>query len=254
MMNRRRTGVAVTMLAAALAALTITPAAAEPATTVSYPTSASATRLTGYAFDACSAPPLADHADLETASPYRGVGVYIGGVSRSCAQPNLTAAWVTAASLQGWRIIPIYVGYQAPCTHRPNATKFTDITAATLGTADAADAVLQAQALGMLPGSAIYGDMEHYSRDRRGVPYGGAELCLRMDQGAAPSGLPRWDVRQPVLGCQTLLGGVHRTRLRSPGRAVDGALGRHCDADRLGWHPQCALVQSSAWEAVPRRP
>ena len=151
------------MLAAALATLTITPAAGEPATTLLYPTSTSATRLTGYAFDTCSAPPLATMQAWKTASPYQGVGVYIGGVSRSCAQANLTAAWVTATSLQGWRIIPIYVGYQAPCTTRPNVTKFTPITAETLGTADAADAVLQAQALGMLPGSAIYGDMEHYS-------------------------------------------------------------------------------------------
>jgi uncharacterized protein YraI len=163
MMNRRRVGVAVTVLAAGIAAWTIRPAAAEPATTVLYPTSTSATRLTGYAFDTCSAPPLTTMQAWKTASPYRGVGVYIGGVSRSCAQPNLTAAWVTATSLQGWRIIPIYVGYQAPCTTRPNVTKFTPITAETLGTADAADAVLQAQALDMLPGSAIYGDMEHYS-------------------------------------------------------------------------------------------
>ena len=164
MVSRCRIGVAAIMLAAVLATLPITPAAAEPATTVVYPTSTSATRLTGYAFDACSAPPLATMQAWKAASPYQGVGVYIGGVSRSCAQPNLTGAWVTAASLQGWRIIPIYVGYQAPCTRRPNVTKFTDITAETLGTVDAADAVLQAQELGMLPGSAIYGDMEHYSR------------------------------------------------------------------------------------------
>ncbi len=163
-MSRCCIGVAAIMLAPVLATLPITPAAAEPATTVLYPTSTSATRLSGYAFDACSAPPLATMQAWKTASPYRGVGVYIGGVSRSCAQPNLTAAWVTAASLQGWRIIPIYVGYQAPCTRRPNVTKLTEITAETLGIVDAADAVLQAQTLGMLPGSAIYGDMEHYSR------------------------------------------------------------------------------------------
>ena len=150
------------MLATAWTASTVTPAAAEPATTVVYPTSTSATRLTGYAFDTCTAPPLATMQAWKTASTYHGVGVYIGGVSQSCPQPNLNAAWVAAASLQGWRIIPIYVGYQAPCTGRPNVTKFTDITAEILGTVDAADAVLQAQALGMLPGSAIYGDMEHY--------------------------------------------------------------------------------------------
>ena len=97
------------------------------------------------------------------ASPYDGVGVYIGGVNRSCSQPNLTSSWVRAVSLQRWRIIPIYVGHQAPCTGRPSRIKFTTSTAAFLGTADAADAVLQARALGMLPGSAIYGDMEHYS-------------------------------------------------------------------------------------------
>ena len=91
MLNRRRIGVAVIVLPAALAALTMRPAAAEPATTVSYPSSASATRLTGYAFDACTAPPLATMQAWKIASPYKGVGVYIGGVSRSCAQPNLTA-------------------------------------------------------------------------------------------------------------------------------------------------------------------
>ena len=115
-----------------------------------YPTTTSATRLTGSAFDTCTAPPLATMQAWKTASTYDAVGVYIGGVSRSCPQPNLNAAWVAAASLQGWRIIPIYVGYQAPCTARPNVTKFTDVTAETLGTVDAADAVLQAQALGML--------------------------------------------------------------------------------------------------------
>ena len=162
MLNRCRIGVGTTMLAAALLALTITPAAAEPATTVTYPASASATRLNGSAFDTCAAPPLTTM-QTWTSSPYDGVGVYIGGVNRSCSQPNLTSSWVTAVSLQGWRIIPIYVGHQAPCTGRPNAIEFTTTTAALLGTADAADAVLQAQALGMLPGSAIYGDMEHYS-------------------------------------------------------------------------------------------
>jgi uncharacterized protein YraI len=117
----------------------------------------------GYAFDTCAAPTLETMQAWKIASPYQGVGVYIGGVSRSCAQPNLTASWVTASSVQGWRIIPIYVGHQAPCTRRSNTTKFTSITAATLGITDAADAALQAQALGMLPGSAIYGDMEHYT-------------------------------------------------------------------------------------------
>jgi uncharacterized protein YraI len=161
-MNRCHMGVAAAVLAAGITTLTIRPASAEPATTVAYPSNSTATRLSGYAFDACAAPSLETMQTWKVSSPYQGVGVYIGGVSRSCAQPNLTATWVTAAARQGWRIIPIYVGYQAPCTGRSNVAKFTSTTAAILGTADAADAVLQAQALGMLLGSAIYGDTEHY--------------------------------------------------------------------------------------------
>ena len=28
-------------------------------------------------------------------SPYRAIGVYIGGLNRGCSQPNLTASWVS---------------------------------------------------------------------------------------------------------------------------------------------------------------
>ena len=164
-MKRCRRRLAVIMLALTLATLTITPATAEPATTVSFPPSTSATRLTGYAFDACAAPPLTTTQTWKVSSPYQGIGTYIGGASRSCDQPNLTAAWVTAVSLQGWRIIPIYVGHQAPCVRRSSAARFALSTAGVLGTADAADAVSQARVLGILPGSAIYGDLEHYSPD-----------------------------------------------------------------------------------------
>ena len=96
-------------------------------------------------------------------SRYRGVGIYIGGVNRTCAQANLTAGWVREVS-PDWRIIPIYMGHQAPCTDRqpPRNAKFTLSSAFSVGTADAADAVAKAQALGLLPGSAIYGDMENY--------------------------------------------------------------------------------------------
>ena len=59
------------MLAAALTVWTATPAAAEPATTVSYPTNAAATRLIGYAFDTCAAPTLATMQAWKIASRYK---------------------------------------------------------------------------------------------------------------------------------------------------------------------------------------
>lgn len=138
------------------------PAAAEPATSVGYPASATATRFTGLAFDTCTAPTVAQMSAWK-ASPYKAVGIYFGGVNRGCAQPQLTASWVSTVTRMGWRLIPIYMGYQAPCTTRVNAVKMTVPSAATQGTSQAADAVAKAAAIGLLPGSAIYGDMEHYN-------------------------------------------------------------------------------------------
>ncbi|MFC0629365.1 glycoside hydrolase domain-containing protein [Kribbella deserti] len=152
-------------LAAAACALTLgltVPAAAEPATPVGYPAGSSATRFTGLAFDTCTAPTVAQLTAWK-ASPYRAVGIYIGGPNRTCAQPQLTASWVNTVSRLGWRLIPIYMGRQAPCTFRANATEITGSQAAAQGTASAADAIAKAKALGLLPGSAIYGDMEHYN-------------------------------------------------------------------------------------------
>ena len=96
MMNRRRIGVAAIMLALGFVVVPPTRAAAEPATTVSYPTIASATRLIGSAFDACTSAVADDHEAWKIASPYRGVGV-----SYRRSEPHLQPAephpiWVTA--------------------------------------------------------------------------------------------------------------------------------------------------------------
>jgi len=123
---------------------------------------ATTTRLAGLAFDTCAAPSV-DAMRAWRSSPYRGVGVYIGGPNRTCSQPELTASWVTEVSRMSWRIVPIYLGRQAPCTYRgPGSVNIDPARAAAQGAASAADAVAKARALGMAPGSAIYGDMEHY--------------------------------------------------------------------------------------------
>ena len=51
-----------------------------------------------------------------SASPYKAANMYIGGASRGCSQPNLTADWVTQTIAQGWTLIPTYVGLQASCS------------------------------------------------------------------------------------------------------------------------------------------
>ncbi|MGW4206190.1 glycoside hydrolase domain-containing protein, partial [Streptomyces sp. NPDC004726] len=141
------------------------PAAAEPATPVAYGTGATATRYAGLAFDTCTAPPLAAM-QAWTASPYRAVGVYFGGVNRTCAQPQLTPSWVTSVAALKWRLLPIYKGLQPPCGARPTDAKIslTPATARSQGVAAATDAIAKARALGLQPGSAFYNDIEHYSQ------------------------------------------------------------------------------------------
>lgn len=117
---------------------------------------------TGRAFDACTAPSLTAMKAWKKDAHYGGVAVYIGGKNRGCAQPNLTKPWVNSVNILGWRIIPLYVGAQPPCQKSLNKERFTAATAASVGAANANDAVTKASALGMKAGSAIYLNMESY--------------------------------------------------------------------------------------------
>ncbi|MPZ00241.1 MAG: DUF1906 domain-containing protein [Actinophytocola sp.] len=162
--RRAVTTVAALVLGASLATAPV--ASAEPATTVRYPKPATTTPLVGLAFDTCTAPTV-DQMRAWRSSPYRGVGVYIGGPNRTCAQPELTADWVDQVSRMPWRIIPIYMGRQAPCTFRgPGSVNINPDLPKRQGVASARDAIAQARAIGLTPGSAIYGDMEHYDANQ----------------------------------------------------------------------------------------
>jgi hypothetical protein len=100
------------------------------------------------------------------ASPYRAIGVYIGGANMACSQPNLTAAWASQESAAGWHLIPIYVGLQAP-QNSCGCAAITPAQAASQGAAAASDAVAQAQALGLGTGNPIYDDMEAYPVNKK---------------------------------------------------------------------------------------
>jgi len=161
----RRVLAAITgvVVAAGFSVAGATAAAANPSTTPKYPGSASATPFSGLAFDQCTAQPLATMQAWRNASPFRAVGVYIGGRNRSCAQPQLTAAWVASVSAMGWKIIPIYVGLQPDCGVRAGDDVIQSAHAASQGASEASDAVAQARALGLLPGSIVWSDIENYS-------------------------------------------------------------------------------------------
>jgi Domain of unknown function (DUF1906) len=125
-------------------------------------TSAGGGVFTGLGFDACSTPSSRTMAAW-AASPYRGIGVYIGGANRACSQPNLTASWVSAQTAAGWHLIPTYVGLQAPTSSCSSCAKLGSSQATAQGSAAADDAVAQATAVAIGPGSPIYFDMESYS-------------------------------------------------------------------------------------------
>ncbi|HEX7280214.1 MAG TPA: DUF1906 domain-containing protein [Solirubrobacterales bacterium] len=119
--------------------------------------------FTGLGFDACTAPSSRSMAAWGS-SPYRAVGVYIGGLNRACSQPNLTASWVAGQTEAGWYLMPIYVGLQAPTSVCSSCAKLSTSRATAQGAAEAEDAVEEAAVLGMGPGSPIYNDMEAYTQ------------------------------------------------------------------------------------------
>jgi hypothetical protein len=120
------------------------------------------TTFTGPGFDACSTPSQSTMSAWGS-SPYRALGIYIGGANSACAQPNLNTAWMETEWAAGWHMVPIYVGLQAP-SNSCGCAAISASKAASQGTAAAQDAVAQAQAVGIGAGNPIYNDMEGYSR------------------------------------------------------------------------------------------
>ncbi len=116
----------------------------------------------GLGFDACSTPSAGAMAAW-SASPFRAVGVYIGGVNAACSQPNLTATWVSGVVAGGWHLIPTYVGLQGAGACSGTCATIAPSQATAEGIAAASDAVMQAQKLGIPAGNPIYDDMEQYS-------------------------------------------------------------------------------------------
>lgn len=122
------------------------------------------TNYLGLGFDACAAPSTAYMNAWLRASPYRAIGIYIGGSDRACAQPNLSPAWIRQQARNGWHFLPLYVGPQAAYGELKNP--------AAQAPAAAADAVQQAQQLGFGPATPIYYDMEAYSPNARTLALG----------------------------------------------------------------------------------
>lgn len=159
-MIRRRVPIVVA-LSLMFTVLPTSSVSAAPATTVRYPAAAAATQFSGLAFDTCTAPSVKTMKAWRK-SPYSAIGVYIGGPTRSCTQRHLSQDWVRSVSGMRWRLIPIYTGLQAPCRSWSKKARIAVGKASEQGKRAAEDAVAKSRALGLLPGSALYLDIEAY--------------------------------------------------------------------------------------------
>lgn len=151
--------------------LTSTMMSAAPASAVAPPAPGD---FTGFGFDACVAPTQKVMDAWNLTSPYSAIGIYISGNSRYCGdkyQPNLSKDWVRKNADNGWRFMPIHVGYQASCfKNNPNSRvqkkrmSTTTSTARSQATADGKEVVAAAKKYGFGAKSVLYLDMEYYNR------------------------------------------------------------------------------------------
>lgn len=116
--------------------------------------------VTGYGFDTCTAPSLAAMAAWR--KDFVAATIYIGGPARSCPDGRLSRDWIAAVHAMGWRLIPTYVGPQAPCARR--RVRFPPDAAGLAGEFSADDAAQRARALGLPRHAPIYLDVEAYDR------------------------------------------------------------------------------------------
>ena len=117
--------------------------------------------FTGEGFDACAAPSASAMTNW-LGSPFRAVGIYIGGANRACAQVNLTSSWLTGIVAQGWHYFPIYPGLQSSCVQAGGDATIVTAQASQEGKAAADDAATQATSLGIPAGTPLIYDMEAY--------------------------------------------------------------------------------------------
>ncbi|MFJ4336651.1 DUF1906 domain-containing protein [Streptomyces sp. NPDC088915] len=121
--------------------------------------------FTGKAFDTCEAPSV-ETMRAWRGSPYGAVGIYFAGRGRGCpGQRELGPGWVASVQAMGWRLLPVFVGSQAPCVEAPAKKPFAiGSDPWGQGTREAGDAVRAAQALGLGTSSPLYLDIEAYRR------------------------------------------------------------------------------------------
>jgi photosystem II stability/assembly factor-like uncharacterized protein len=119
---------------------------------------------TGKGFDKCAVATVSQMQSWWTNTPWSWANVYVGGANRACGQTGLTSSWVHSVFAQGWRLVPTWVGLQAPGSSCTGCSKMSTstTTARQQGINEANAAADAVAALGFPAPSIIYFDMERY--------------------------------------------------------------------------------------------
>lgn len=97
-----------------------------------------------------------------------GAGFYLGGVTADtvgCYEPDST--WISNLAI-GYRLMPIWDSYQAPCTSNSYRMSSDGATAQTQGFNAADNAIAAAKAIGLRSGDILYLDIEDYGSSCEG--------------------------------------------------------------------------------------
>jgi peptidoglycan hydrolase-like protein with peptidoglycan-binding domain len=170
-MQLRRPLLAVATLATVVGLTTAVPAVTSAADAANVVTPGN---FLGFGFDQCNTPSQkAMNAWLKN-SPYLAAGIYISGGARACSkQANLTPSWVSTQLRNGWKLLPIDVGPQAPCNPRfhgksrianAKAKDGAFDQARQQGVTEAHTAVTAARRLGIVAGSTLWYDLESFNQ------------------------------------------------------------------------------------------
>ncbi|WP_030615538.1 DUF1906 domain-containing protein [Streptomyces sclerotialus] len=122
----------------------------------------------GFGIDTCEAPAVSS-LRAWSGTRYRAIGVYFAGHGRACPeQHNLSPQWFQGAKWAGWRVLPVYLGGQAPCVKNKHKRRYAiGPDPYQQGMTEARVAVKRARAYGIMPRSPLYLDIEAYDLKNR---------------------------------------------------------------------------------------
>jgi hypothetical protein len=155
---------------AGLAAITLV-LAAVPSTTVILTTAAPADASFGISqrmgVDGCGLNTTARATAFWSGTPYYNFGFYMGGSAAGC--PTNSPSFASALVNQGWRLLPIWVGPQAPCSSFGSRMSSDTATAYSQGKGEAVLAYQRLISLGLsTENTPVTYDLEAYNTGNSG--------------------------------------------------------------------------------------